>query len=114
MFCYFYHTKIKKKTMITRSFYFIRHGQTDWNAECRLQGQLDTPLNNKSSKQAEDAEKIISALNISLLCSSPLRRAVQTAEIINANKKLPVIYHLGLKEYSFGLFEGKTNRKSKL
>ncbi len=95
--------------------YFIRHGETDWNAEGRLQGQLDVPLNDLGRVQAEEAGR-----KLGLACaqvedlpfiSSPLRRARETMEIVRRTLGLhPPYYRLEdrLKEIGFGRWEGLT------
>ncbi|MCK5762727.1 MAG: histidine phosphatase family protein, partial [Clostridiales bacterium] len=69
--------------------YFIRHGETDYNKENRLQGGLDTKLNDIGKEQALKASEEIVDLEIDVIISSPQRRAVDTAEIIASklNKK---------------------------
>ncbi|MFP4686986.1 MAG: histidine phosphatase family protein [bacterium] len=66
-------------------FYLIRHGETNWNLEGRIQGGIDVGLNERGRRQAQDAGKHISAEQVFDIASSPLRRAYQTAEIISKN-----------------------------
>lgn len=61
---------------------FIRHGQTNWNAEGRLQGSSDIPLNEVGRQQARDAVAVLGAGSWDAIVSSPLSRARETAEII--------------------------------
>lgn len=63
---------------------FIRHGQTNWNAEGRLQGSSDIPLNDVGRQQARDAVAVLGAGTWDAIVSSPLPRARETAEIIAA------------------------------
>jgi uncharacterized phosphatase len=63
---------------------FIRHGQTNWNAEGRLQGSSDIPLNEVGRQQARDAVTVLGAGTWDAIVSSPLSRARETAEIIAA------------------------------
>lgn len=63
---------------------FIRHGQTNWNAEDRLQGSSDIPLNDVGRQQASEAAKILGTSTWDVIVSSPLSRARQTAEIISS------------------------------
>ncbi|MSQ85383.1 MAG: histidine phosphatase family protein [Alphaproteobacteria bacterium] len=58
-------------------FYFIRHGETDWNKLKLMQGQTDTPLNATGIFQAEAAAEIVSTRKIVTICTSPLRRAAK-------------------------------------
>ncbi len=92
---------------LARSFYFIRHGQTDWNLEGRMQGQTDIPLNNTGREQAHAAIPYFKDLDIDLIVSSPLSRAYETAEIINQTIKVPIKTNKDLRERSFGSNEGR-------
>lgn len=87
-------------------FYFIRHGETDWNKEKRLQGRTDIPLNETGRQQARDALKKIIPLNLDLIVSSPLIRAKETALIINETLRLPIHFDDRLVERCFGKIEG--------
>lgn len=87
--------------------YLIRHGQTDWNVERRLQGHLDVPLNQVGLLQAEKVAKRFEKDSLDAIYSSDLRRARTTAEIIAAPHRLTVLLHRGLRERSYGPFEGK-------
>jgi probable phosphoglycerate mutase len=95
----------------------IRHGQTDWNREGRLQGQSDIRLNSIGSNQAKElaawmmAETNLFAANNTLIYSSPLQRAMQTASILGEILRLKVFTHSALKEISFGSVEGKTYKE---
>ena len=63
--------------------YFIRHGQTDWNLERKIQGCTDIPLNEKGVLDAEAAAEKVAEIKWDRIISSPLSRARQTAEILN-------------------------------
>jgi len=91
--------------------YAIRHGQTDLNAEKRVQGcKSDLSLNNVGIKQAKDVAEILKNKNIDLIVTSPLKRAMETADII-ANrlniKKDKIIQGQRLYERNFGDYEGR-------
>lgn len=92
--------------MINRSFYYLRHGETDENARMVLQGHLDTILNDKGRQQARYAAAILKHQPIDRIAASSLKRAVETADIVNAVLQKPISYHDGLRENSFGQFEG--------
>jgi len=78
-------------------FYFVRHGQTDWNKTSQtLCDQDDISLNDVGLKQAANVCHQLTNLGITQIFSSPLARAKQTAEIINAHLKLPLQLHVGL------------------
>lgn len=94
--------------MLPRSFYFIRHGQTDWNAQDRVQGSTDIPLNSHGSQQAIHAARAVAAQPIDLIVTSDLARAAETAHLINLGLGLKVIMDRGIRERDFGVLEGKT------
>ncbi len=85
-----------------------RHGQTDWNALGKLQGQTDIELNNIGRQQAEETGKMIKNEKIDLIITSPLKRAKETAEIINKNFNVTIIEDARLMERKFGKCEGLT------
>jgi len=100
---------INNHTIPSIPFYFLRHGQTDWNREGRLMGQQDIPLNQVGIKQAQEVASYLkdSQVTIDKIISSPLMRAKQTAEIISNIINAPINFHAGLKEVYFGTAEGK-------
>ena len=71
-----------------------------------MQGSVDIPLNKKGIEQALETKNNLKNINIDLIFCSPLIRAKQTAEIINNDKKLNIIYDERLRERSYGEFEG--------
>jgi uncharacterized phosphatase len=87
----------------------LRHGQTDWNIDFRLQGTTDIELNQIGIDQAMLAGKLIPGSEWDVLLSSPLSRALETARIVAAAAELPapVIEPL-LLERAFGAAEGLT------
>jgi len=86
----------------------IRHGETAWNAESRIQGQLDIGLNDTGRWQARRVGEALAGEDIKAVYSSDLGRAHQTAESIAEVMGVPVVPSEGLRERSFGMFEGKT------
>ena len=86
--------------------YLIRHGQTDWNVERKIQGQTDIPLNLNGKQQAEEAAKEIANLKIDRIISSDLSRAKETAEIINKKVGKEITFDKRLREVNYGDFEG--------
>ncbi len=88
-------------------FYFVRHGETNWNKESRIMGQKDIPLNEKGIEQAKCAGNILKEANFTLILSSPLARAFKTAEIIADQTHKPIVIIDGLKECSLGVGEGE-------
>lgn len=99
-------------TPITRtSFYFLRHGQTDWNAQGLMMGSKDIPLNKTGIEQAEDAAAALQRYAIKTIAVSPLSRARVTAEIIQKIVKAPIVIIDELREVSGGILEGNPNAK---
>lgn len=85
---------------------FIRHGQTDWNVEGKLQGVTDIPLNSAGIKEAENLRNSIEN-RYNKIISSPLKRAFKTAKIINDKLDLPFETDHLLVERDFGELVGK-------
>lgn len=95
------------ETMTLTTFALIRHGQTDWNAQRRLQGSSDIPLNDVGRAQAKEAVATLSGYEWDAIVSSPLSRAAETADLIAAGLGLTVARHVPeLTERSFGPAEG--------
>jgi broad specificity phosphatase PhoE len=99
--------------------YFIRHGETDWNVAGRLQGQLDTPLNDHGRAQAVQAAHTFAKLgrkagsksDALIFVSSPLRRCIETMQLARGTLGLPIDdfrRDARLVELSFGEWEGLT------
>jgi probable phosphoglycerate mutase len=89
-------------------FWFLRHGETDWNAEGRSQGRTDIPLNGVGLAQARRAARTLAATGgIATIVASPLIRARVTAEIAAEALGLPVEFDEGLQEVNFGEQEGQ-------
>lgn len=85
---------------------FIRHGQTNLNNPKRMQGISNSELNEVGKEQAKEAKKELDNKNIDLIISSPLIRAIQTAEIINKDKNAQMIIDERICEINFGDIEG--------
>lgn len=84
-----------------------RHGETAWNTEHRVQGKANTELNQTGIDQAIEIARKLQNEDIDLIISSPLLRAIQTAEIINAFRDVPIILEERLSERNFGILEGR-------
>lgn len=89
------------------TIYIVRHGQTEWNVERRLQGHGDSPLTELGIKQAHDLKELLGNVHFDAVFSSDLLRAKRTAEIITLEKKLEVLTTELLRERSWGKFEGQ-------
>jgi len=91
----------------------IRHGQTDWNMQKRLQGHSDTPLNENGIKQAITLAETLRNEPLSAIFSSDLQRAYKTAEEIARLHNLPVHTDPNLRERCYGAFEGMSKSEIK-
>jgi len=88
-------------------FWFLRHGETDWNAQNLSQGNVDIPLNARGIEQAHAAAEQLKGRGIVSIIASPLSRAADTARIVGAALGLDVAFEEELREVSFGVQEGK-------
>jgi broad specificity phosphatase PhoE len=85
-----------------------RHGETDWNRESRFQGHADPPLNDLGRQQAAELADALANEELAAVYSSPLRRALETAEIVAARHELRAIPLEGLREVDVGSWQGLT------
>ena len=86
----------------------LRHGQTAWNAEQRLQGQLDVPLDTVGQRQVAQMAAVLAGEDLAAIYSSDLQRALDTALALARVTGLPVIQDKALRERGFGRLEGLT------
>ena len=87
----------------------IRHGETAWNVDTRIQGQLDIGLNDKGREQARLlAHSLAGREPLHAIYASDLARAWHTAQAVGQAQGLVVVPHTGLRERAFGAFEGRT------
>jgi probable phosphoglycerate mutase len=93
---------------MTTRIYFIRHGETDWNVDKRIQGQTDTPLNETGRGQALAMAFNAAHHDFSAVYSSDLVRALDTARMIAGRRGLEVRSLPQLRERHFGNFQGMT------
>lgn len=84
----------------------IRHGETAWNAERRLQGHIDIALNAEGVRQADALGAALAGAAFDAIYASDLQRAHQTAQAVAVLHGLPVLAEAGLRERCFGAFEG--------
>jgi len=94
-----------------KDFYFLRHGETDWNLQHRGMGQQDIPLNQRGENQAVQAASLLKSEPIKTICHSPLSRAKRTAEIIAEFIKAPLIEVPELMKCCWGEKEGEIKGK---
>ncbi len=88
-------------------FWFLRHGETDWNAQGISQGNVDIPLNATGLAQARAAADKLRNRGIATIVASPLSRARATAKFVGAALGLKVALDSDLREVSFGVQEGQ-------
>jgi uncharacterized phosphatase len=84
----------------------LRHGQTDWNIDLRLQGSTDIPLNDTGRAQALQAASVLNREDWDVIIASPLSRAKDTADIVAKELGMNVVIVPELIERSFGVAEG--------
>jgi glucosyl-3-phosphoglycerate phosphatase len=94
--------------MTLRRLILLRHGQTDYNVDGRMQGHIDSCLTEAGHEQAAEAAPVLASLAPDRLVSSDLRRAVDTAEVVGAACGLPVKFDPRLRETHLGLWQGHT------
>jgi len=93
-------------TLLATPFWFLRHGETDWNAQNLSQGNVDIKLNAVGIAQAREAAPKLRHRGITTIIASPLSRAYDTALIAGEVLGLPVSVEEELREVSFGVKEG--------
>src|ERR1700704_4943984 len=87
----------------------VRHGETDWNAEGKLQGHTDRPLNDHGRRQAQALAERLAGNSIDAVYASDLSRARETAEMVGEKLGLPVLVDPDLREKNWGNWEGLTS-----
>jgi len=90
------------------NIYLVRHGETEWNIEKRLQGWKDSNLTQKGIEDAEALHDHLTDIEFDSIYSSTSRRAFKTAEVILGERKLKIIADEKLREIYLGDWEGKT------
>ena len=86
----------------------VRHGETDWNADGRLQGQTDRPLSEFGRGQARQLAEELADEELEAIYASDLARACETAAIVGERLGLPVVLDPDLREKDWGTWEGLT------
>jgi probable phosphoglycerate mutase len=99
---------------MTTRICFIRHGETDWNVEKRIQGQIDISLNASGHKQAQAMASNAAQHEFSAIYSSDLQRASDTANMLAQKSGLNIIKLPQLRERHFGIFQGLTAAEGKV
>lgn len=93
--------------LIQRPFYFLRHGETEWNRTHRAQGQIDIPLNETGIAQARRTAEVVRGLGIKRICASPLGRAYETARHSAEAAGVEISIVENLRECGLGVDEGR-------
>ena len=88
--------------------YITRHGETEWNAEGRIQGHTDVPLSERGREQARMLARRLAGVPIDAAYASDLSRAAETARVVVGERQAPLTYTQDLREYNKGVFEGMT------
>ncbi len=92
------------------TYAFIRHGQTDWNRDDRLQGSSDIPLNDTGREQARETARALAGEGWEIVVSSPLLRARETAEIVSRELGIELgPSYSELSERDYGELEGESS-----
>lgn len=86
--------------------YILRHGETMWNVQRRLQGQTDIELNEKGIALAKVTGEALKEIQFDLVISSPLCRAKETARLVLQEREIPMVEDDRIREISFGILEG--------
>ena len=92
--------------------FLVRHGETEWNRQRRLQGRTDIPLNDTGLAEARRAARALQDVSFDRIFTSPLQRARKTAEIIRGSREIPITEEPTLIEVSFGVGEGISTGRS--
>jgi broad specificity phosphatase PhoE len=92
----------------TATLLLMRHGETAWNRERRIMGDLDIPLTEEGRAQCNAAAELLASFAIDRIVTSPLVRAAESADIVAARLQLPVSTDPRLVEVRFGSWQGKT------
>ena len=86
--------------------YIVRHGETDWNRQKKVQGHTDIPLNEYGRHLAEETAEGMKDIPIDIGYTSPLKRARETAEIILKERNIPLLDEPRIQEIGFGIYDG--------
>ena len=94
---------------MSRRLVLLRHGQTDWNASRRMQGQRNSQLDETGLAQAVAVAPVIAGYRPEVIWTSDLDRAARTAQIVGESCGCAPVYDARLREYTLGAWEGKTH-----
>ena len=91
----------------SRTWYLVRHGETEWNAIARMQGQLDSPLTALGREHAKESGRLLARLGVDVLFASPLGRVRETLAILAEEIPVPPVFDDRLMEWSGGAWSGE-------
>ena len=93
------------------TYFFVRHGQTDWNVQGKIQGHTDISLNDRGRQQAAALKRLLRDIHFSACFSSDLQRAAETASIVVEGRFLEIVKEDTLRERHYGDFQGKLSEE---
>jgi broad specificity phosphatase PhoE len=96
-----------KASLVSRTWYLVRHGETEWNAIARMQGQLDSPLTALGREHARMSGQLLARLGVDAVFASPLGRVRETLAIVAEHLPLPPSFDHRLMEWSAGAWSGE-------
>jgi broad specificity phosphatase PhoE len=99
---------------LEKRIFLLRHGETEWNTQRRLQGNRNSPLTPRGIEQANNARQSLLKYSIDHAYVSPLERAINTAEIILEGRDVNLTINDDFREINLGPWEGKTWQEAKL
>jgi broad specificity phosphatase PhoE len=91
----------------TRTWYLVRHGETEWNAIARMQGQFDSCLTALGRKHASTSGRLLARLGVDAVFASPLGRVRETLALFADHVTVPAVFDDRLKEWSAGAWSGE-------
>jgi broad specificity phosphatase PhoE len=91
----------------SRTWYLVRHGETEWNATSRMQGQLDSPLTARGREHACSSGRLLARLGVDTVFASPLGRVRETLALVAAHVTVRPTFDDRLMEWSAGAWSGE-------
>jgi len=91
--------------------YIVRHGETEWSKEKKIQGRVDVPLNEKGRQQAIEIKEKLQNEKIDLIISNSLKRTAETAKIISEDSNITLVFDDRIMEREFGEFTGEQKQE---
>jgi broad specificity phosphatase PhoE len=92
---------------LSRTWYLVRHGETEWNATARMQGQLDSPLTALGRDHARTSGRLLARLGVDAMFASPLGRVRETLAIVSEHVNVTPVFDHRLMEWSAGAWSGE-------